>query len=130
MRLKAIEEKYVIPAGIEESQARVQAALEAVGLKGVSVKKHVPPRYLLVEYCPSWVGKALEIEFLFTKTATGTQVTVKWPYSKAFPSTQETSSAFQKHQQETLQKTEQLIADFKQKIGATSGAVTEKTATE
>jgi predicted urease superfamily metal-dependent hydrolase len=130
MRLKAIEEKYLIQSSIEEAQTKVQEALESVGLKGVTVKKHVPPRYLLVEYCPSWVGKALEIEFLFTKTEKGTEVTVKWPYTKALPSAHESSSAFQKHQEETLRKTEQLIEDFKRKIGATSRAVVDKSASE
>jgi hypothetical protein len=127
MRLKAIEEKYVIDASIEEAQARVQNALEAVGLKGVTIKKHVPPRYLLVEYAPGWVGKALEIEFLFSKTEKGTEVTVKWPYMRALQSEKESTSAFEKHQKETQMKTDELIEAFKRKIGAINKVTSDKT---
>jgi hypothetical protein len=129
MRLKAIEEKYVIEASIEEAQARVQNALEAVGLKGVTIKKHVPPRYLLVEYAPGWVGKALEIEFLFSKTENGTEVTVKWPYMRAIQSEKESTSAFEKHQKETQMKTDELIEAFKIKIGAINKVTSNKTST-
>jgi hypothetical protein len=129
MRLKAIEEKYVIEASIEEAQSRVQNALEAVGLKGVTIKKHVPPRYLLVEYAPGWVGKALEIEFLFSKTDNGTEVTVKWPYMRALQSEKESASAFEKHQKETQLKTEELIETFKRKIGAINKVTSNKTST-
>jgi hypothetical protein len=129
MRLKAIEEKYVIDASIEEAQARVQNALEAVGLKGVTIKKHVPPRYLLVEYAPGWVGKALEIEFLFSKTENGTEVTVKWPYMRAIQSEKESTSAFEKHQKETQMKTDELIEAFKIKIGAINKVTSNKTST-
>src|SRR5512147_170354 len=117
MRLKTIEEKYLLPTSIEEAQRKVQTALEEIGLKGVSVKKHVPPRYLLIEYSPGWVGKALEIEFLFTKTEKGTEVTVKWPYTKEFKHDHESLSAFDKHQQEVTAKTQKLLEDFKKKIG-------------
>jgi hypothetical protein len=118
MRLKALEEKYHVNAGIEETVLRVQKALDEVGLKSVSIKKHVPPRYLLVEYSPGWVGKALEIEFLFEKTDVGTEVAVKWPYTKELPSKDETPVAFQKYREEMRKKTEEIIAEFKRKIEA------------
>jgi hypothetical protein len=119
MRLKSLEETYQVNAGIEEAQIRVQNALDEVGLKNVTVKKHVPPRYLLVEYSPGWVGKTFEIEFLFKETKTGTEVAVKWPYTKELPSKDEVPSAFRKQQEETRRKTERLIEEFKRKIGAT-----------
>jgi hypothetical protein len=118
MRLKALEEKYNVDVGVEETSMRVQKALDEVGLKNVTVKKHVPPRYLLVEYSPCWVGKALEIEFLFKETKLGTEVAVKWPYMKELPSKDETPVAFRKYQEETRRITEGLIAEFKRKIGA------------
>ncbi len=124
MRLKSLEEKYQVNAGIEEAQRRVQKALDELGLKNVTVKKHVPPRYLLVEYSPGWVGKTFEIEFLFKETKTGTEVAVKWPYTKELPSKDETPSAFRKQQEETRRKTERLIEEFKRKIGATDIAGT------
>jgi hypothetical protein len=120
MRLKSLEETYQVNAGIEEAQMRVQKALDEVGLKNVTVKKHVPPRYLLVEYSPGWVGKTFEIEFLFKETKTGTEVAVKWPYTKELPSKDETPGAFRKQQEETRRKTERLIEEFKRKIGATN----------
>ena len=119
MRLKTLEEKYLIAADIEEAVIRVQKALDEVGLKNVMVKKHVPPRYLLMEYSPSWVGKALEIEFLFEKTGKGTEVSVKWPYTKELPSKDELPNAFSAKQEETRRKTEKLIEEFKRRIGAT-----------
>ena len=119
MRLKTLEEKYLIAADIEEAVIRVQKALDEVGLKNVMVKKHVPPRYLLMEYSPSWVGKALEIEFLFEKTEKGTEVSVKWPYTKELPSKDELPNAFSAKQEETRRKTEKLIEEFKRRIGAT-----------
>jgi hypothetical protein len=123
MRLKSWEEKYCIHANIEETQMRVQKALDELGLRNVTVKKHVPPRYLLVEYSPSWVGKAFEIEFLFKETEMGTtELAVKWPYMKEFPHKDEPPSAFYQHQEETKRKTEQLIEEFKRKIGATAMA--------
>jgi hypothetical protein len=121
MRLKSWEEKYCIHASVEEAQRRVQKALDELGLKNVTVKKHVPPRYLLVEYSPGWVGKAFEIEFLFKETETGTtEVAVKWPYTKELPHKDESPSAFREHQEETRRRTEQLIEEFKRKIGATT----------
>jgi hypothetical protein len=118
MRLKALEEKYHVNADIEETAMRVQKALDEVGLKSVSVKKHVPPGYLLIEYSPGWVGKALEIEFLFKKTEVGTVVSVKWPYTKELPSKDETPIAFRKYKEEMRKKTEDIIAEFKKKIDA------------
>ncbi len=120
MRLKALEEKYFVNADVAEVQARIEKALDEVGLKNVRVKKHVPPRYMLVEYSPSWVGKAFEIEFLFQETQDGTEVAVKWPCMKELPRKDEPQTEFQKHQQEMWLKTEQLISEFKRKIGATT----------
>ncbi len=119
MRLKSLEEIYQVNARIEETQMRVQKALDELGLKNVAVKKHVPPRYLLVQYSPSWVGKNFEIEFLFKETQTGTEVAVKWPYTKELPSKDEAPTAFRKQQEETWRKTRNLIEEFKRKIGAT-----------
>lgn len=119
MRLKSVEETYQVNASIDEVQLRVQKALDEVGLKNVAVKKHVPPRYLLVEYSPGWVGKAFEIEFLFKATKTGTEVAVKWPFSKELPSKNEVPAIFQSQQEETWRRTKQLIEEFKRKIGAT-----------
>ena len=120
MRLKALEEKYFVNATIAEAQERIEKALDEVGLKNVSVKKYVPPRYILFQYSPSWVGKALEIEFLFHEIDGGVEVSVKWPYMKALPSKDESPSMFQKQQEEMWLKTEQLISEFKRKIGATT----------
>ncbi len=120
MRLKSWEEKYCVHASIEEAQIRVEKALDELGLRNVAVKKHVPPRYLLVEYSPGWVGKAFEIEFLFHETKAGTtEIAVKWPYTKELPNKNESPSEFSKQQEETKHRTEQLIEEFKRKIGAT-----------
>jgi hypothetical protein len=118
MRLKALEEKYFVDAGVEETSLRVQKALDEVGLK------NVPPRYLLVEYSPGWVGKALEIEFLFKEITGGTEVAVKWPYTKELPSKDETPTAFRKYQEETRKIIESLIGEFKRKIGAKENTAT------
>ncbi len=126
MRLKTLEEKYQVNADIEETSMRVQKALEEVGLKNIAIKKHVPPRYLLVEYSPSWVGKALEIEFLFNKNELGTEVAVKWPYTKELPAKDETPVAFRKYQEEMRKTTESLIAEFKRKIGVVDAINPEK----
>jgi hypothetical protein len=126
MRLKALEEKYIVNADIEETAMRVQKALDGIGLKNVSIKKHVPPRYLLVEYSPGWVGKALEIEFLFKKTEGGTEVAVKWPYTKELPSKDETPVAFRKYIEEMKKITEGIIAEFKKKIDAVDSGEAEK----
>jgi hypothetical protein len=122
MRLKSLEEKYVINADIEETAIRVQKALDEIGLKNVSIKKHVPPRYLLVEYSPGWVGKALEIEFLFKKIEGGTEVAVKWPYTKELPSKNETPVVFHKYHEEMRKTTEGIIEEFKKKINAVDSA--------
>jgi hypothetical protein len=119
MRLISLEETYFLPVDVEEAQVRVQKALEEVGLKNVLVKKHVPPRYLLVEYSPGWVGKALEIEFLFRQIEGGTEVAVKWPYVRALAGKDESPSEFTQWQEETRVKAEQLISEFKRLIGAT-----------
>jgi len=118
MLLKFIEEKYMITARIEECSSLVQKALDELGLKNVVVEKEVSPRYLLVKYSPGWVGKALEIEFLFKEREDGTEVSIKWPYAKEVPSDNEHSLVFCKEQKEGRQKTERLIMEFKRLIGA------------
>lgn len=120
MRLKALEEKYLLKTPIERCHSLVTDALTAVGLKNVTTKKQVPPRYLLVEYSPGWVGKAFEIEFLFKETPRGTEVSVKWPYTKEFPQENESPISFRKQQEETRRKVEHLIEDFKKRISATN----------
>ena len=118
MRLKAVEEVYKLNTGLDESVILIKSALEDVGLKNVVVKKYVPPRYLLMEYSPSWVGKALEIEFLLKETDDGTEVSVKWPYTRELPSKDETQNVFLKEQNEARKRTALLIKEFKKKIGA------------
>jgi hypothetical protein len=118
MLLKFIEEKYMITARIEDCSSLVQKALDELGLKNVVVEKEVSPRYLLVKYSPGWVGKALEIEFLFMEREDGTEVSIKWPYAKEVPSDNEHSLVFCKEQEEGRQKTERLIMEFKRLIGA------------
>jgi hypothetical protein len=118
MLLKFIEEKYMITARIEDCSSLVQKALDELGLKNVVVEKEVSPRYLLVKYSPGWVGKALEIEFLFMEREDGTEVSIKWPYAKEVPSDNEHSLVFRKEQEEGRQKTERLIMEFKRLIGA------------
>jgi len=118
MRLKAVEEVYKLNTGLDESVVLIKSALEDVGLKNVVVKKYVPPRYLLMEYSPSWVGKALEIEFLLKETDDGTEVSVKWPYTRELPSKDETQNVFLKEQNEARKRTALLIEEFKKKIGA------------
>jgi hypothetical protein len=126
MLLKFIEEKYLITARIEECSSLVQKALDEVGLKNVVVEKEVSPRYLLVEYSPGWVGKALEIEFLFKEQENGTEVSIKWPYTKEVPSGNEHSLVFRKEQEEGRRKTERLIMEFKRLIGAKDVAIPEE----
>lgn len=120
MLLRMLEEKYGVNATAEEASARVQKALDEVGLKNLAVRKHVPPGYLLMEYSPSWVGKTLEIECLFKETDKGTEITVKWPFYMELPAENEVPLAFRMQQEESLRKTKQLIEEFKKKIGATS----------
>ena len=124
--LKFIEEKYLITARIEECSSLVQKALDEVGLKNVVVEKEVSPRYLLVKYSPEWVGKALEIEFLFKEREDGTEVSIKWPYTKEVPSDNEHSLVFRKEQEEGRQKTERLIMEFKRLIGAKDVTIPEE----
>jgi hypothetical protein len=126
MLLKFIEEKYLITARIEECSSLVQKALDEVGLKNVAVEKEVSPRYLLVEYSPGWVGKALEIEFLFKEREDGTEVSIKWPYTKEVPSDNERSPVFRKEQEEGRRKTERLIMEFKRLIGAKDVTIPEE----
>ena len=126
MLLKFIEEKYLISARVDACSSLVQKALDEVGLKNVVVEKEVSPRYLLVKYSPGWVGKALEIEFLFKEREDGTEVSIKWPYTKEVPSDNEHSLVFRKEQEEGRQKTERLIEEFKTLIGAKDVAIPEE----
>jgi hypothetical protein len=126
MLLKFIEEKYLISARVDACSSLVQNALDEVGLKNVVVEKEVSPLYLLVKYSPGWVGKALEIEFLFKEREDGTEVSIKWPYTKEVPSDNEHSLVFQKEQEEGRRKTERLIEEFKTLIGAKDVAISEE----
>jgi hypothetical protein len=118
MQLKVLEEKYLLRTSVNESAELIEKALTEVGLQNVTVKKFVPPRYLLIQYSPSWVGKSLEVEFLFTPIEGGTELAIKWPYTRDLPETDEAPYAFLKEQEQARQKIEQLLADFKKKIGA------------
>jgi hypothetical protein len=89
-----------------------------VGLQNVIVGKEAPPNYLLVVYSPGWVGKALEIEFVFKKRQGGTEIFVKWPYAREIPQDNENFTEFHKQEEERKQKTERLIEKFRNKIGA------------
>jgi len=120
MHLKMLEETYRVNTTAEEASTRVQKALDEVGLKNLAIKKHVPPRYLLMTYSPSWVGKALEIECLFKETDNGTEITLKWPFYRELPAEDEVPHAFRLQQEESLRKTRKLIEEFKAKIGATN----------
>jgi len=122
MRLKFLEGKYLLSTPIEECSSLVKNALSEVGLKNVIVKKEVPPRYLLIEYSPGWVGKALEIEFVFNETEKGTQASVKWPFATEIPpfiDDKDHVTLLKKHEEERRQTAERLIEEFKKKIGAT-----------
>jgi|GEM_PF-1277270 hypothetical protein len=119
MLLKFLESKYLVSIPIEECSSLVQRALNEVGLENVTIKKEVHPSYLLVAYSSSWIGKALEIEFVFKKRQNGTEVHVKWPYAKEIPQDSENLTEFHKQELERKQKTERLIEKFKTKIGAT-----------
>jgi hypothetical protein len=118
MRLKSIEEKYLLSKPIEECPSLFLKALDEIGLKNVTVRKHVPPRYLLLQYSPSWVGKVLEIEFLLQETPEGTEVVVKWPYTRELPLKNESPVSFLEFQEEMKKKTDLLINEFRRKIGA------------
>ena len=119
MLLKFIESKYWVSTPIEEGSSLVQRALSEVGLENVMIKKEVSPNYLLVTYSPGWVGKALEIEFVFKEKQNGTEIYVKWPYAEAVPQDNESLTEFYKQEEERRQKAERLIEKFKNKIGAT-----------
>ena len=119
MLLKFLESKYLVGTRIEDCSSLVQKALNDVGLKGVMIKKTVSPNYLLVTYNPGWVGKALEIEFIFKKRQNGTEIAVKWPYTKEVPSDNQNPVEFYKEEEERKRRTESLIEKFKNKIGAT-----------
>jgi hypothetical protein len=118
MRLKTIEEKYLLQMDVEHASELIEKALNEVGLKDVTVKKFVPPRYLLMQYSPSWVGKALEIEFMFQKVQGGTELSIKWPYTREMLKKDESLEGFHQEQKQASQKIEQLIEEFKKKIGA------------
>jgi len=117
--LKFLESKYLVNTPIEECSSLVQKALNEVGLQNVIVRKEVLPNYLLVVYSPGWVGKALEIEFVFKKRQSGTEIFVKWPYAKEIPHNNENLTEFRKQEEEGKKKTERLIVKFKNMIGAT-----------
>jgi len=119
MLLKFLESKYLVNTPIEECSSLAQKALNEVGLENVMIKKEVPPHYLLVAYSPGWVGKALEIEFVFKETQNGTEVDVKWPYAEEVPHDNESLNEFNKQEEERKQRAERLIKKFKNKIGAT-----------
>jgi hypothetical protein len=129
MRLKFLEGKYLLSTRIEECSPLVKKALNEVGLKNAVVKKEVPPRYLLIEYSPGWVGKALEIEFVFKKTENGTEVSVKWPFASKIPpfiDNKNHVTLLKKHEEEKKQAAERLIEEFKKRIGATDVRVVEE----
>jgi len=122
MRLKFLEGKYLVSTCTEDCSPLVKKALNEVGLKNVMVKKEVPPRYLLIEYSPGWVGKALEIEFVFTKKQNGTEVSVKWPFASEIPpfiDDKDHVILLKRHEEERKQTAERLIEEFKKRIGAT-----------
>ena len=121
MRLKFLEGKYLVSTRIIDCSPLVKSALNDVGLKNVVVKKEVPPRYLLIEYSPGWVGKALEIEFVFTEKQNGTEVSVKWPFASEIPpfiDDKDHVTLLKKHEQQRKQTAERLIEEFKKRIGA------------
>jgi hypothetical protein len=109
MLLKFLEGKYLVRPRIEECPSLVQQGLNEAGLKNVVVKKEVPPRYLLVAYTPGWVGKAMEIEFVFNERDAGTEILVKWPYAKEIQRDDESLSEFRELQEERRHMAECLI---------------------
>ena len=119
MLLKFLESKYLVITPIEECSSLVQKALNEVGLENVMIKKEVSPHYLLVAYSPGWVGKALEIEFVFKERQNGTEIYVKWPYAEEVPRDKVSLTEFNKQEEERKQRAERLIGKFKNKIGAT-----------
>jgi hypothetical protein len=121
MRLKFMEEKFLIAKNIEECSSLVQEALNEVGLRNVTVRKEVPPHYLLLQYSPGWVGKNLEIEFVFKKIKNATEVSIKWPYTEEVPPPAQDKNfdLYEQHKEERKQKLESLLGEFKKRIGAT-----------
>jgi hypothetical protein len=120
MLLKFLEGKYLVSARVEDCSSLVQEGLNEAGLRNITIKKEVPPRYLLVAYSPGWVGKALEIEFVFKErqNGTGTEISVKWPYTEEVPRANLSPAEFQKQEEKRKQITERIIEKFKNKIGA------------
>ncbi|HVO85634.1 MAG TPA: hypothetical protein VMT06_00760 [Candidatus Eisenbacteria bacterium] len=121
MLLKYLQGKYLVNRPIQECSLLVQEALDELGMKDVTVRKEVPPRYLLVQYSPGWVGKNFEIEFFFKERENGTEINVKWPYAEEVPPPGEDKyvSMYTQLEEERKQKMKKLIEDFKSKIGAT-----------
>jgi hypothetical protein len=121
MRLKFMEERFVIIKSIEECSSLVQEALNEVGLKKVTIRKEVPPHYLLLEYSPGWVGKNLEIEFVFKERQNGTEISIKWPYAEEVPPSIHDGNLdlYEQHELERKQKIERLLSEFKKRIRAT-----------
>jgi len=118
MLLKFLEGKYLVRARIEECSSLVQQGLNEAGLKNVALKKEVPPRYLLIAYSPGWVGKAMEIEFVFKESQDGTEILVRWPYARETQRDDESLGQFRKQEEERKRMTERFIEKFKNKIGA------------
>jgi hypothetical protein len=120
MLLKYLQGTYLVNIPIQECSALVQKALDEVGMKNLTVRKEVAPRYLLVQYSPSWVGKNFEIEFFFKERDNGTEINVKWPYAEAVPSPKDEkySGMYVQLEEKRKQKMKKLIEDFKSKIGA------------
>jgi hypothetical protein len=119
MQFKALEEKYLINIDVANASEIIEKALNEVGLKEVTVKKFVPPRYLLMQYSPSWVGKALEVEFMFQQVEGGTELSIKWPYTAQMRKNNELPAAFRKEQEQAAEKIRNLVNAFSKKIGAT-----------
>jgi len=117
--LKFLEGKYLVGVRVEECSSLVQRSLNEAGLKNLTIKKEVPPNYLLVVYSPGWVGKALEIEFVFKESQKGTEILVKWPYAREIPRNDESLTEFHKQEEERKRMTERFIEKFKKGIGAT-----------
>jgi hypothetical protein len=118
MLLKFLEGKYLVRARIEECSSLVQQGLNEAGLKNVAVKKEVSPRYLLITYSPGWIGKAMEIEFVFKESQGGTEILVKWPYARETQREDESLGEFENQEEERKRMMERLIEKFKNRIGA------------
>jgi hypothetical protein len=71
----------------------------------------------------------LEIEFVFTETENGTEVSVRWPFASEIPpfiDDKHHVSLLKKHEEEKKQTAERLIEEFKKRIGATDIQVAEE----